>query len=371
MRTEPIGIYVHIPFCVKKCHYCDFCSFSTLSSEVRAKYIDTLVAEIQSFKSDAKISVDSIFFGGGTPSLLSPDEFERIHNAISSAFDILPSAEFTVEVNPKTVDEKKLKSYKSCGVNRISIGMQSVNEKELKMLGRIHNYADFEDAYKLVRFVGFENVNVDLMYGIPDQTKASLMKTLDALIRLSPEHISAYGLIIEKGTPFYDNRRSLPLPTEDQECDMYDLICTRLSDSGYRHYEISNYAKNGKESRHNLKYWRCGEYIGFGVAAYSYFRGMRFGNSDSIDEYLSENAKEYISKEEAEPRYEYVMLGLRLADGISLSEYKDKFGVDFLLGRENKISEYINSGYMIMQNGRLFLTEKGFYVSNTILTDLL
>lgn len=371
MRAEPIGIYVHIPFCLKKCNYCDFCSFANLSSDVRARYVSALVKEIKAFKSEEHLAVDSIFFGGGTPSLLSPNEFKLIYAALSDTFNIMPSYEFTVEVNPKTVDKEKLEAFKACGVNRISIGMQSVNENELKKLGRVHNYSDFVDAFHLVRSVGFDNVNVDLMYGIPDQTKNTLTKTLSSLVKLSPEHISAYGLIIEEGTPFFEMKNVLSLPSEDEECDMYDLVCSYLSDNGYRHYEISNYAKIGKESVHNLKYWRCGEYIGFGVSAYSYFRGMRFGNTDSLDEYLSENAKDYVSGEKADAAYEYVMLGLRLAEGISLSEYKKRFGVDFLVGRDDKIREYTKRGYMTEQDGRLSLTEKGFYVSNTILTDLL
>jgi len=374
MKADSIGLYVHIPFCLKKCNYCDFCSFSALSESERNEYINRLVREINSYSRREKIKLDSIFFGGGTPSLLSVDEFSKICDAISNSFEISLDCEFTLEANPKTLTEEKLILYKARGVNRISIGMQSIHGKELKKLGRIHDFEDFKSAYKLVRASGIENVNVDIMYGIPEQTMESLNETLSALVDISPEHISAYGLIIEENTPFFNMIKTLNLPTDDAECDMYEHICSFLSAHGYSHYEISNYARPGYESRHNLKYWECREYIGVGVAAYSYFDGWRFGNSSKLCEYLSENSTEYISREKVDSEseaYEYVMLGLRLSRGISLSAYKERFSCDFLSGREEKIKEYINNGYMIVADDRLSLTEKGFYVSNTILTELL
>ncbi len=372
MTTDPIGLYVHIPFCIRKCNYCDFCSYKLDDFTKREEYIDALVKEISSYK-EKNISVDTVFFGGGTPSLLSDDELRKIMNSIKEAFDISPEAEFTVEANPKTLTRDKLSLYTELGVNRISLGLQSIHENEQKILGRIHNFDDFLNSYKLVRDAGIKNVNVDLMYGIPEQTQESFEETLRTVISLSPEHISLYGLILEEGTPFFDNRDKLSLPDEDAECDMYYLAARLLKEAGYLHYEISNYAKEGCESRHNLKYWRVKEYIGVGVSAYSYFDGKRYGNVGDVSEYISDTGKRVdvtICDLEA-VKYDYVMLGLRLHEGISLSEYKSLFGIDFLEEHRKKIEAYICAGLIEIRGDRLSFTERGFYVSNTILTDLL
>lgn len=374
MKTDSIGLYVHIPFCKKKCNYCDFCSYSDLDAETKNSYINALIAEINSYKRSDKISIDTIFFGGGTPSLLSVDEFFKITDSIYDAFDVSSDTEFTVEANPKTVTEEKIKAFKSCGVNRISLGLQSIHQNELKILGRIHTFEDFKTAYNIVLNAGIANISVDVMYGIPEQTPLSFEKTLAEVVALRPTHISSYGLILEEETPFWQIKDSLDLPSEDEEADMYFFACEFLSKRGYRHYEISNFALDTYRSRHNLKYWQNKEYIGVGVSAYSYFNGTRFGNCGSIHKYLSENAKEYVTKENIDSeseKYEFVMLALRLDDGFSLSEYSSKFNSDFFLGREQKINEYISLGYMKLSGDRLMLTDKGFYISNTILTDLL
>ena len=372
MTTDACGLYVHIPFCVRKCSYCDFCSFALSTVDFRDRYIDRLCEEIRSYKSRG-ISLDTVFFGGGTPSLLTPDEFCRIVDAIRESFRLLLGHEFTVEVNPKTVDREKLECFIGCGVNRLSIGLQSIHENELKKLGRIHNYQDFLNSYNLARECGIENINVDLMYGIPEQTMDSFGRTLEVISALKPEHISLYGLILEEGTPLYENRETISFPTEDGECDMYYLATERLRDPGYSHYEISNYALPGRECRHNLKYWRCNEFIGVGLSAYSCFDGMRFGNGRDVDEYLLSRGDKYdcesISEESA--AYEYIMLGLRLAEGISLDDYKDRFGSDFLSGREAIVDRLVSSGYLSCKDGRLSLTESGFYVSNSIINELI
>ncbi len=373
MTTDGRGLYIHVPFCVRKCNYCDFCSFGISEIAWREKYIDRLCTEIESYKGQ-DITIDSVFFGGGTPSLLTPDEFRRIVCTVRECFVVSPLAEFTVEANPKTLDEKKLLNFVECGVNRLSIGLQSIHENELKILGRIHNFEGFLESYNLARRCGIKNLNVDLMYGIPEQTMDSFEKTLKKIIKLSPEHISLYGLILEEGTPFFKMKEDLPLPSEDTECDMYYLAAKMMADSGYSHYEISNYARPGLECRHNLKYWHCDEYIGVGVSAYSYFGGCRFGNTDDIDEYLSSPCTKYDYRERLDVdslAYEYVMLGLRLAEGISLDEYKYRFGRDFLSGREKIIDDLKVGGYLSVDNGRIRLTEKGFYVSNSILTELI
>ena len=373
MRAKPIGLYVHIPFCLKKCAYCDFCSFINADFPQKAEYIDALCREIDSYIGKG-ISLDSIFFGGGTPSLLSGEEFSKIASHIRTAFSLSDDIEFTVEANPKTLTREKLIAYMNEGVNRISLGLQSANSNELSALGRIHSYEEFVESYMLVRDVGIDNLNVDLMYGIPEQTADSFKATLEKVCALSPEHISVYGLILEEGTPLYKSVDKYRMPTEDEECDMYYLAADFLRAKGYSHYEISNYAKVGCECRHNLKYWRCDEYIGVGLAAYSYFDGKRYGNTTDREVYLSTPSEIIIYEEKStceSEAYEFVMLGLRLLRGISLSEYKTKFGVDFVTGREEKIQNLLELGYISLTEDSLSLTERGFYVSNSILTSLL
>ena len=373
MTTKPIGLYVHIPFCVRKCNYCDFCSFPIESISFRDKYISALCREIEGYRG-RNISLNSIFFGGGTPSLLTADEMSRIVSVIQKSFLILEDTEFTLEANPGTIDEEKLSEFVSLGINRLSLGLQSIHENEMKILGRIHSFDDFEKVYHSARSLGISNINVDLMYGIPEQTMESFEATVKKIIELSPEHISLYGLIFEEGTPFYNKKNSLSLPGEDSECDMYYLAARLLRENRYRHYEISNYAKEGRASRHNMKYWRCDEYIGVGLSAYSYFDGRRYGNTDMVTEYLSDSYRGFAYEENVDNSslaYEFVMLGLRTADGISLKEYKEKFGYDFLENRENLIKKLVDDGYAILKEGRLFLSEKGFYVSNYILTELI
>ena len=373
MTTKPIGLYIHVPFCVKKCNYCDFCSFNLSSVSWRNEYIDRLCEEIRSYRG-CDISVDSIFFGGGTPSLLTPCEFDRICSEINGSFNVLPQCEFTVEANPKTLDAEKLRSYKKNGVNRLSIGLQSIHENELKILGRIHLYEDFLASYNLVRKEGIDNINVDLMYGIPEQSMDSFSQTLDSVLHLQPEHISLYGLILEEGTPLYENRDKLNLPDEDSECDMYYMATRRLRNAGYNHYEISNYALPGRECRHNLKYWRCREYIGIGVAAYSYFDGKRFDNSSNVYDYLScESAPMLLARRltDEDRESEFIMLALRLCEGISLEEYKSRFNKDLLESKKGIIKKYIDAGLMTLADNRLALTERGFYVSNSIICDFI
>ena len=374
MKTEPIGLYVHVPFCIKKCNYCDFCSYSSVDVSMRRAYIQALATEIKRYRKEEKTRVDTIFFGGGTPSLLEPDEVEIICDAIGNTFNVSGDCEFTVEANPKTLTREKLEAYISHGVNRISIGLQTIHENERKILGRIHNFEDFLEAYSMVRECGILNVGVDVMYGIPAQSVKSFRETLEAVASLSPNHISAYGLILEENTPLWQIRKELSFPTEDEECEMYELACSFLASCGYNHYEISNYAKAGYESRHNLKYWENKSYIGVGASAHSCYGGKRYSNFAGIEEYLSENPTQYVTEELHDSKaaaYEFVMLGLRLKKGISLSEYKSLFLSDFLTGREEKIISFVKGEYMTFDGDRIALTEKGFYVSNTILTDLL
>ena len=373
MATKSIGLYIHVPFCVRKCNYCDFCSFDLKQVNWRKEYLDRLCDEIASY-AGRNIRLDSIFIGGGTPSLLTPDEMRRIVAEVKKSFVIDADCEFTAEANPGTLDREKLLALVECGVNRLSMGLQSIHENELKILGRIHSFDDFVNSYMLARECGINNINIDLMYGIPEQSLDSFSKTLDRVLALMPDHLSLYGLILEEGTPFYDMKDRLPLPGEDRECDMYYLAADRLKQAGFSHYEISNYASPGRECRHNLKYWHCDEYIGVGLSAYSYFDGKRFGNTDEPTVYLSSNGIKYENEETLDPdsmAYEYVMLRLRLAEGFSLSEYKERFGCDFVLGRKAVISELVKVGYLHLSEDRISLTESGFYVSNAILNELI
>ena len=371
MRTK-VGLYIHIPFCIKKCNYCDFCSYPNLNLDIRSRYIEKLCQEIGIY-GDKNIEVDTIFFGGGTPTLLSTEEFEHIVNQIRKNFIVSADVEFTLEANPGTTNFQKMIDFARIGVNRFSIGLQTIHKNELKKLGRIHDFEEFNQTYNDLRKIGITNINIDLMYGIPHQTLDTFEKTLDQVLNLGPEHLSVYGLILEEGTPFYIERDTLDIPDEDIECNMYNLAARKLKEAGYIHYEISNYAKEGKESKHNLKYWHCDEYIGIGVSAHSYFDGRRYSNSGDIFDYIA-NPIQISTSEKSdieEQKYEFIMLALRLKEGFSLSKYKFRFNEDFMSGREELINEMILMGYVSLDGDILSLTEKGFYVSNSILAELL
>ncbi|MBR5449436.1 MAG: radical SAM family heme chaperone HemW [Clostridia bacterium] len=365
MTTKAVGLYVHIPFCVRKCNYCDFCSKAPTATDFD-RYFERLETELSRYLRSPKIRVDSIFVGGGTPSILPRGYFTRLFEMIKNTFEIDGTAEITTEINPGTLTREKAEEYRTVGINRVSIGLQSVHENELKILGRIHGYDDFLASYNLLREVGFDNISVDLMYGIPAQTKDSFKKTLDTVTSLNPTHISLYGLIIEPGTPFGDACDSLLLPTEDEECDMYYMAAEYLARLGYTHYEISNYARPGFECRHNLKYWHAEEYIGIGAAAHSFFEGRRYGNSRALFDITPDADADDISTPA-----EYVMMRLRLREGFSLSEYKRLYGIDFLNGKSDTVSTLAAHGLLITDGDRICLTEAGFYVSNSIIAELL
>ena len=372
-----IGIYIHVPFCVQKCKYCDFCSFEKTSEKEREDYTCALCNELVKKAKDAKKRrVDTVFFGGGTPSLLSNDQLARIFSCLRENYEIEENAEITLELNPATANKEKFQFLLSLGVNRLSIGMQSSSDGELSALGRIHTAEDFLSTFRAAREAGFHNINADVMYGIPHQTKESFSRTLDTLIAGDCEHISAYGLKIEENTPFFRIRDSLPLPTEDEEYEMYLLAAEKLKDAGYTHYEISNYAKNGKECLHNLRYWRAEEYLGFGVAAYSYFDGVRYGNERDIEEYIKNNGcceKTDVEeiKTEKDRESEYIMLRFRLHEGICESDFATKFGVSFKEKYQIQLEKFLSSEYMKKEDERYFLTDKGMYVSNSILLEFI
>ena len=372
-KRENVGIYIHIPFCLSKCHYCDFCSVSRVDGDVKQRYVDMLCREIEeSGKNIAqKLDVDTVYFGGGTPSLLSVRQLERILKTVDDAFHICDGAEITLETNPKTADREKLSKMIKLGINRLSIGMQSANDRELRSLGRIHGFSDFVDCFNDAREVGFDNISADLMYGIPEQSKESFCHSVKTLCDMSPEHISSYCLTVEEGTNFYRRRDKLVFPDEDAVSDMYSEMSGILAENGYKKYEISNFSKPGRESKHNLKYWHCEDYLGFGPAAHSYFDGVRFAHSRDIDAYLKGESiiidNEPIGANEA--MNEYVMLGMRLTKGIDYSEFFTRFGVDFLQ-KYAKIKNYSPEFVALDAEGCCF-TEKGMFVSNYVLSDIL
>ncbi|MBQ4071328.1 MAG: radical SAM family heme chaperone HemW [Clostridia bacterium] len=373
IRNNSLALYVHIPFCVSKCRYCDFASFGGMDIGARERYVERLIEEIRTYRREERLLLSTVFFGGGTPSLLEPHLFTRIFSAIKETFLLSENPELTVEANPGTLTCESLAAFTECGVNRISLGLQSIHENELKSLGRIHSFEESREALELARSFGISNINVDLMYGIPHQTADSFSRTLDEVIALSPTHISAYGLIIEEGTPFYSMRDELPLPSEDDEADMYFLAAEKLRGAGYLHYEISNYAKRGFECRHNLVYWRGEEYVGVGLAAHSYFEGCRFSNTENMTEYMMSldfGKGERVRIDLENEAFEYAMTALRLSEGISLSEYADRFGSSFTEGKPI-IDKYIAEGLMRLVGDRLAFTERGFYVQNAILANIL
>lgn len=368
-----IGIYFHIPFCVQKCRYCDFCSFAGAKSDQMEAYVSELCRRIERERKNlSDVCVDTVYFGGGTPTLLPIEAFSRIFEVMRASFEISDDCEITCECNPATADEKKFRGLRALGVNRLSIGLQSVHDDELRTLGRIHTYEDFRKTFSDARVAGFDNISVDLMYALPDQTLSRFEESLVRLAELSPEHISVYGLKMEEGTPFWQERDTLLLPDEDTELAMY-LACSEiLSRYGYKKYEISNFSKKGRESRHNLRYWHGEEYLGFGVAAHSYFEGERFGNSRKMEAFLlGENiVEERIRLDKNELRNEYLMLRLRLSEGIDEQELTANFGVSFD-ELAPSLGAWLAHGFMKKENGRISFTDRGFFVSNAILSELL
>lgn len=369
------GLYFHIPFCLRKCAYCDFCSFTGVGADGMRAYTDALMREMDAYADAAKDTVfDTVFFGGGTPSLLPTDDVARLLDHAARLFCIAGDAEITLEANPATADAAKLVSLRTLGINRLSVGVQSLSDGELSLLGRLHTGKEALSFLADAREAGFDNLNVDLMYGIPAQTEASARQTLRELLLLAPEHISAYSLMLEEGTPLYRQRDELPLPTEEEEAAIDEAVYDLLTEHGYHRYEISNYARAGRECRHNLHYWHSDAYLGFGVAAYSYFDGVRYGNGTDLSAYLADPAGVIAERDtvnEAALSYEWIMLRLRLAEGISLSEYEARFGVNLKKRYSAEIREFVSLGFMKEEGGRLCLTASGRRVSNQILVALM
>ena len=369
---KSLGIYIHVPFCVKKCGYCDFCSVAGKDSEYISLYATELCRRMEEFSpKTGEYTVDTVYFGGGTPSLLPIRCVEQIFKAVGN-FNISDGAEITMECNPATASREYFSNIRSLGVNRLSIGLQSAKDNELKLLGRAHGVDDFISCFEDARGAGFDNISADLMYGIPDQTMESFGYSLKFLSELAPEHISAYGLSIEEGTYFHRHITELDIADDDMQASMYGMMREYLESRGYRRYEISNFAKEGRESRHNTRYWTGLDYIGFGVAAHSCFNGERFGNSRDIDAFLrgEDITEERYSLDTEERRKEYIMLGMRMERGVDLSEYEERFGRAFPYDSEC-VKGYVCGGFLRLDGGKMSFTEKGFLVSNVILSDLM
>ena len=373
-----LGIYIHIPFCKQKCYYCDFVSYSNKCSEVK-EYIESLKKEIEEFDF-SKYKVTSIYIGGGTPSYIDSIYIVEILSELKEKLKCnlieFKDIEITIEVNPGTVDTKKLNDYKKSGINRLSIGLQSTKNDILKKIGRIHTYQEFLEIYKLARETGFKNINIDLMIGIPGQKIGDLKNTLQDIIKLEPEHISVYSLIIEENTPIEKmlENGEIKLPDEDLERNMYWYVKNTLELNGYNHYEISNFAKLGKESRHNLNCWNQEEYIGFGVAAHSYLNGIRFSNTINVEEYIqhieNNRKEENIQIEEnqslEDKKNEFMMLGFRKIQGVDIARFKEKF-IDnpIFLYREN-LNKLVEEGLIEVDLNHIKLTNKGIDLANLV-----
>ena len=373
-KTASMEIYIHIPFCAKKCEYCDFLSGPAGGKEQRA-YVQALLKEIRAAEEGQGRSVSSIFIGGGTPSLLKEDLLGSILNEIYKKFNLEPGAEISIEVNPGTVSSKKLEAYRRMGINRLSIGLQSTDDRELKTLGRLHNYAQFLETYQAAGNAGFDDINIDLMSALPDQTYEGWVANLRRTAELSPAHISAYSLIIEEGTPFA--MRELNLPDEETEYRMYEDTAAILEEYGYEQYEISNYAKKGRRCRHNVGYWTRCDYLGLGLGAASLWGKKRFSNTADMEEYLRNSAfperirlmEPVLSKEDE--MAEFMFLGLRMTEGVSETAFRQGFGVEMREIYGEVLKKYTGMELLEEKDGRIFLTRKGIHVSNSVMSDFL
>ncbi len=388
-----MGIYLHIPFCVKKCGYCDFLSVAATAMTCQA-YIEQLIKEIRAAaETYGNIPIATVFIGGGTPSVLLPQQMQALFLQLRDSFFILPDAEITVECNPGTLDAEKLQAYRQSGVNRLSIGLQSADEKELRLLGRVHTFEQFASNYKLARSLGFENINVDIISAIPGQKISTYEQTLRKVLALAPEHISAYSLILEEGTPFFDRYRQAELlrekgkpqsllPSEDEERTMYARTKELLKAAGYHRYEISNYALDGYECRHNTSYWTRNDYLGLGLGAASLIKNVRFSNTRDLETYLSldfacqgagaavdHDCKETLSKQAQ--MEEFLFLGLRMMRGVSAENFYRQFSQKMEDVYGEVLERQLKQGLILKTADGYCLSELGIDVSNMVMAEYL
>lgn len=372
MKNKEIGIYIHIPFCKHKCFYCDFISYCNKDNFINS-YIKALKKEIQLKEINSEIT--TVYIGGGTPSYIDSEYIKEIINEIKLK-NVSKKAEITIEVNPGTVNRKKLEDYKKCGINRLSIGLQTANNTLLQQIGRIHNFEQFLETYNLAKQVGLDNINVDLMLGLPNQKIEDLKSSLKKVIDLEPTHISVYSLILEDGTVLSDEiaKGNLKLPDDEYERNMYWYVKNTLELNGYKHYEISNFAKNNYESKHNLNCWKQYEYIGFGASAHSYENNTRYSNVENLQEYIKNVENDNIEKnriiheiqKEADKKKEFMLLGLRMIDGIKISDFKNKFGDNPIYLFRNELDKLVNENLIVVDSDVIKLTNKGIDLANLV-----
>ena len=374
-----LGLYVHIPFCVKKCRYCDFNSFK-LNIDEKRKYLNSLKKEMELYKENFKDkNIDSIFIGGGTPSILNEEEIKILFQNIKNNFKIKDSAEITMECNPGTLTLNKLKAMKECGVNRLSIGLQAVQNNHLEYIGRVHTYEEFEKNYFQAKEVGFENINIDLMYALPNQSKEDWKESLEKVVKLNPTHISAYSLILEENTELFNmyERNEFELLDEDTDIEMYKYTINYLKYHGYNQYEISNYAKKGFECKHNILYWKCENYVGLGVSASGFVNETRYNNFCDLDKYeeIIHSGKKPIEWEEKlsikDKIEENIFLGLRMNEGIKFKDFREKYNFNFEDEYKNEIDKLKKIELINVNNEGIKLTQKGKEISNSVFVEFM
>ena len=379
---EELGIYVHIPFCKRKCSYCDFKSFSNIDEINQKKYVDALIKEIQNSQNTNKYIVTTIYIGGGTPSFINETYIKDILQAIYKKWEIKNDVEITIEVNPGTITKEKLEAYKNMGINRLSIGLQSTNNYLLNKIGRIHSYEEFIENYILARKIGFENINIDLMLALPEQNMEDLMQSVKKVINLNPEHISIYSLILEENTELWKKVKNKEenLVEDDLEREMYWKSKKAFEDAGYIHYEISNYAKPGFESKHNKNCWSQKQYLGFGIAAHSYLNGKRFYNVEDLNKYITNIEKnefknniiiEEENRTKEDVAKEYMMLGLRKIEGVSISEFQRRFELNPLFYFRFEISKLQEMDLIEVDLDNIRLTKKGLDLANIVFEEFI
>ena len=365
---KEIGIYVHIPYCKRKCYYCDFISFDN-KSETISNYVETILKEIEECNYTG-FDVGTIYIGGGTPSYIDSKYIVEIIRKLREKFIVSINAEITIEVNPGTISKEKLEDYKKAGVNRLSIGLQSTDNNILKSIGRIHTYEEFLDTYNLARDLGFKNINIDFMIGLPEESQDSITSQINKIINIKPEHISMYSLIVEDGTRMKQmiDSKEKELPSEEDERKMYWKVKNVLEENGYEHYEISNFSLPGYKSRHNFDCWSQKEYIGFGTAAHSYFNGKRFSNKNTIEEYIEKYNEKNIEEEQSreDMAKEYILLGLRKIDGVCISEFESKFQINPLFYFRFEISKLVDEDLIEIDLDNIRLTKKGLDLANQV-----
>lgn len=375
VEKQKLGLYIHIPFCLKKCNYCDFLSFSGCDFKEQTRYIKAVEEELKAYNlKESDYQVDTIFIGGGTPSLLSEDLTEMLLKCVHHYLFIDENAEISIECNPKTLTDNKLNLYHRLGINRLSIGCQSLDDSILKFMGRVHNRNDFFETFQKARSYGFNNINVDLIFGVPGQTSQKFHQDVEEILTLQPEHLSFYSLQIEEGTPFYEKyeRGEFNQVSDEEDRRMYHETVEQLDKNGYIHYEISNAAKKGYKCRHNLKYWSMADYLGVGLGAHSYIQGVRFNNTKNMQDYLNGNYVEASHKNTRKDSLsDYLFTGLRKIEGIDLSEFEKKFGqpIESLYGE--MIHMFQEKGLLELSKTHLRFTKNGLDLSNTVLRELI